>query len=109
MRCTDVVKRLNEERDWDVNKSQLLYYDDQGIVSPRRDKFFRRNYTEKNYTDVKWAISLSRAGVSIPAIKQILSLDLYIMELTAKALKAKSKSDWLTAEEIKDRMTPQTT
>ena len=103
MRCIDVINKLDKEKGWEINKSQLLYYDAQGIVRPKRDKFFRRNYTKKNYYDLKWAICLSKANVNIPAIKQIIKLDKDIMTITAKALKEKSKSDWYTAEEIADR------
>ena len=104
MRCIDVLKRLEEEKGWDINKSQLLYYDEQGVVTPKRDAFFRRDYSESDYSRLKWAISLSKAHVSLPIITQILDLDKDIMELTAQALKEKSKSDWVTSEEIMERM-----
>ena len=104
MRCAEVVTRLNKERNWEVNKSQLLYYDTQGVVRPKRDKFLRRDYSEADYIRLKWAVNLSRSNVSIPAIKEILALDKDIMTLTAQALKEKSKTDWLTAEEIIDKM-----
>ena len=104
MRCTDVVKRLYDEKGWDVNKSLLIHYDNVNIVRPTRDRFLRRKYSEKNYFDLKWAIKLSRSGVSLSAIKEILLLNKDIMTLTAQALRDKSKSDWLTAEEIKDRL-----
>jgi len=103
MRCTDVLKRLQEERDWDINKSLLLFYDNKGIVKPRRDQFFRRNYTETDYARLKWAITLSKSHVTIPIIKRILDLDRDIMKLTAQALREKSQTDWLTAEELEDR------
>jgi len=104
MRCTDVLKRLNEELSETVNKSQLLYYDDMGVVTPKRDKYFRRDYTESDYSRVKWAIKLSKSYVSIPIIKEILSLNKDIMELTAEALQEKSKSIWLTSEEIREKV-----
>lgn len=104
MRCIDVVKRLNKEKDWDINKSQLLYYDSMGIVVPKRDRFLRRNYTENDYTQLKWVIRLSKAHISLSAIKEIVALDYDIMELTVQALKEKSKNDWATAKKIEDNI-----
>ena len=104
MRCTDVLKRIKDELGLDINKSQLLFYDEMRVVSPKRDKFGRRDYSNSDYCRIKWAIKLSKSYVSIPVIRGILDLDEDIMKLTAKALKEKSKSDWYTSEEIMERM-----
>lgn len=105
MTCNEVLERLKEELNETINKSRLIHYDREKIVRPQRDSnYFIRNYSEKDYLDLKLAIKLSKSYVSSKIIREILELDRTITMATATILKNKSKMDLETSKQLMSRI-----
>lgn len=69
-----MLVRLKRALDIDVNKTTLFFYDRINLVPIKKnDDNNYREYTEKDYVKLNKAILLSRLGVDLPVIDNVLN------------------------------------
>ena len=65
----------------DLSKRAIKYYEEQGLLTVKKDSNGYRNYTEKNLTTLKEIAVYRKLGISISDIKQLLkSKDTQLLE-----------------------------
>lgn len=65
----------------DLSKRAIKYYEEQGLLTVKKDSNGYRNYTEKNLTTLKEIAVYRKLGINISDIKQLLkSKDIQLLE-----------------------------
>jgi len=69
----------------DLSKRAIKYYEEQGLLTVKKDSNGYRNYTEKNLTTLKEIAVYRKLGINISDIKQLLkSKDIQLLETIYK-------------------------
>ena len=69
----------------DLSKRAIKYYEEQGLLTVKKDSNGYRNYTEENLTTLKEIAVYRKLGINISDIKQLLkSKDIQLLETIYK-------------------------
>ena len=72
---TEITFSISElAQEFDISSRTIRFYEEKGLIAPRRTKGNQRRYTAKDRFRLKWIIRGKRFGYSLAEIAKILGL-----------------------------------
>ena len=69
MKISEVIQQV------DLSRRAVKYYEEQGLITVRKDENGYRNYTKENLADLKEIAAYRKLGISISDIRKLLHTD----------------------------------
>ena len=86
----------------EIQQAFLRRLDSLGVVQPTRSSGGQRRYTRNEITVVQYVVRLADEGMTLPAIRRILDLEMRVRELEAErdALRAALRESRVHRDEV---------
>lgn len=102
--AAEVTYSISElAREFDISRRTIRFYEEKGLLTPRRTKGNQRRYTGRDCFRLKWIIRGKRFGYSLAEIAKIIGLTEISTDATEQIKMALAYGE-MKLKEIEDRI-----